>query len=115
MEIIMSQQNTQVNGEEIQIGNEKYVLAPLPLIKMASVKRLMSGGDFMGDDEYVQSLINAIYWSLLRNYPTLDRAVVENGLDMTNFQPIMNAFMSVNGFANKPSDAEAVAGEAVAS
>jgi hypothetical protein len=115
MEIIMSQQNTQVNGEEIQLGNEKYVLPPLPLIRMASVKRLMSGGDFMGDDEYVQSLINAIYWSLLRNYPTLDRAVVENGLDMTNFQPIMNAFMSVNGFANKPSDAEGVAGEAVAS
>ena len=90
-----------VEGEVIKLNGVEYVLPPIPLAKMAKVGRLMQGGNAMEDEEYVASLVDAVWWSLLRNYKELERAEVEENLDMTNFQAIMDAFMKVNGFAKK--------------
>jgi len=104
--------DVKVQGEVITLGSEEYVLPPLPLIKMSSIKRLMSGGDFTEDEEYVGSLVDAIYWSLKRNYPQMDRETVELNLDMANFQAVMDAFMKTNKMTPKagaPATGEATA------
>ena len=61
------------------------------------MKTLMEGGDMT--DEFVGTLIDAIHWSLQRNYPELKREDVESAVDMLNWKEVLNAFMTVNGFA----------------
>jgi len=92
---------TKIEGEEITLGAEKYILPPVPLVKMASISRVMGGGDFFADDAYTQSLVNAIHVSLVRNYPELPVEVVSDNLDMANFRDILETFMVVNKFQTK--------------
>lgn len=104
-------ENVKVAGEKIVLAGTEYVMPPLPLVKMSSVKKLMDGGDFMSDEGYVEAMVNAVHFSLQRNYPDVERTVVSDNLDMTNFKKILDAFMTVNGFAKK----EVESGEATAS
>lgn len=88
---------TKVDGINIKLDGVEYVLPPLPLAKMPKIKKLMEGGDM--SDEFVGTLIDAIHWSLQRNYPELKREEVESAVDMKNWKEVLNAFMEVNGFA----------------
>lgn len=98
-------------GEEIVLAKQKYILPPIPLIKMAKIGQLMKGGDFTQDEAYVEALIDALWWSLQRNYgKTFPRETVELNLDASNINATMAAFMKVNGFA-----ALAPSGEVLAS
>lgn len=94
-----------VDGVEITLNGEKYTLPPLPLVRMPKIKAIMEGGDM--SDEFVDTFADAIHWSLLRNHPDLDRGVVADNLDMTNWKDVLAAFMKVNGFEpnkeNQPS------------
>ena len=103
MEITMAAV-TAIDGEVITLAKIEYILPPLPLRHMSKIKRLMSGGDITTDEEYANSLIDALWYSLNRNYPGIDRSVVEDNLDMTNFEQIVKAFMLVNKFASKDSE-----------
>lgn len=106
------QQEVKVAGEPIALNGVTYILPPLPLVKMAKVGKLMQGGNFMEDEAYVGSLVDAIHWSLQRNYgKDFQREIVEENLDMNNFQSVMNAFMQVNGFQKKPGQGEAQASQ----
>lgn len=102
-----------VKGEVITLEGTDYVLPPLPLKRIPDVKVLMTGGDPFSDPAYIDALINALHWSLLRNYPEMPRTLLEESLDMTNYSRILNAFMVTNGFVAAPTDA--VLGEAQAS
>ena len=86
-----------VDGVTIKLDGVEYTLPPLPLAKMPKIKTLMEGGDM--SDEFVGTLIDAIHWSLGRNYPALKREEVESSVDMLNWKEVLNAFMVVNGFA----------------
>lgn len=101
-----------IDGEQITLAKTEYTLPPLPLRHMSKIKRLMSGGDITTDEEYASSLIDALWFSLNRNYPGIDRTVIEDNLDMTNFEQIVQAFMVVNKFASKePQQGELTAGQ----
>lgn len=98
-------------GEVIKLAGKDYILPPIPLIKMAKIGQLMKGGDFTQDEAYVDALIDALWWSLQRNYgKTFPRETVELNLDASNINKTMEAFMKVNGFAS----AAAPSGEAQA-
>ena len=90
-----------ITGEEIIINDEKFLLPPLPLVKLAKIGKLMQGGNTFEDEEYVVAIIDAIFWSLQRNYPEVERQMIEDNLDITNFQTILDAFMSVNKLIQK--------------
>ena len=100
---------THVDGIEVKLAGEAYTLPPLPLAKMPKIKKLMEGGDLT--DEFVGCLVDAIHWSLQRNYPDLAREIVETNVDMLNWKEILDAFMETNGFAQRPG-AGAQSGEA---
>jgi hypothetical protein len=100
-------EKTKVDGVAVTLDGVEYTLPPLPLAKMPKIKTLMEGGDMT--DEFVGTLINAIHWSLQRNYPAIKHEDVESAVDMLNWKDVLNAFMRVNGFA---SAGEAPAGEA---
>lgn len=100
-----------VDGEKITLGGQEFVLPPLPLAKMPKIKALMSGSEDI-TDEFTDGFVNAIFWSLQRNYgDTVRREFVEESIDMTNWQSVQQAFMKANGFQSKPEGAPA-SGEA---
>lgn len=102
--------DAKVDGKIIKLGGIEYVLPPLPLIKMSKVSLLMQGGDIMREGDYVNNLIDALLWSLQRNYKDLEKEIVSENLDMSNFKTIMDIFMEVNGFKTP----EVQSGEVVA-
>jgi hypothetical protein len=99
-----------VDGEQINLGGQQFTLPPLPLVKMPKIKALMSGsGDIT--EEFTDGFVNAVFWSLQRNYPDTKREFVEESIDMTNWQAVQQAFMKTNGFQAKAEGAPA-SGEA---
>lgn len=86
-----------VDGVKIVLSGKEYVLPPLTFSKMPKINALMEGGTM--SPEFVETLINAIHWSLQRNYPTLLREEVDSSVDILNWKVVLDAFMSVNGFS----------------
>ena len=84
-----------VDGAEITLAKKTYTLPALPLKYMPKVKKLLEGGDPQ-EEEYITAMTDAIFYSLKRNYPTLQREVVEDNIDMTNFAEILMAFQTAN-------------------
>jgi len=90
--------DVKVEGFDILLGGKLYCLPPIPLVKVAKVARMLHGGNVIQDELYVESLVDAIFWSLERNYPDIVRADVADNLDMVNFKSVLEAFMMINGF-----------------
>jgi hypothetical protein len=105
--------DVKVQGQPVTIHGATYILPPMPLVKLPMVKRLMQGGDIFQDAQYIDCFVDAIYWSLLRNYPDFQRDTFVNHLDMTNYAALMEAFTVANGF-KKPSTDSGAAGEVAA-
>ncbi len=99
-------EDVKVKGQPITIDGATYILPPLPLKRMPDVALLMQGGNPMQDPAYIETLINAIWWSLKRNYPTLEITVIEDGFDMTNYEDILKAFMLANKFTKASESGE---------
>lgn len=109
----MAEENVQaIDGGKITLAGKEYTLPPLPLAKMPKIKQLMEGGEMT--EEFVGALVDAIHWSLQRNYPVMKREVVESNVDMLNWKAVMDVFMTVNGFAPKKGEEGAPLGEAQA-
>src|SRR6266446_4512916 len=68
-------QNVKVQGRPIKLADVEYILPPLPLARLSGVKRLMEGGNAVEDEGFVSSMVDALYFSLLRNYPELGRDI----------------------------------------
>ena len=101
----LKQDDVNVPGEAIRLGRLFYVLPPAPLVHMPKLKAVLSGGDFSADEGYSNALVDAVYYSLRRNYPTVGREQVAENIDMTNFRGVMDAFMKANGLQQAtPSD-----------
>jgi hypothetical protein len=86
-----------VKGQKITLLETEYILPPLPLTYMDDIQPLLDGGTTQ-NKAYVGALISAVHLSLLRNYPDMNRSVVADNLDMTNYADIVNAFMVTNKF-----------------
>lgn len=95
--------DVKVKGQEIVLDGVTYVLPPLPLRRMVDVQPLMAGGNPMTDPTYVDTLVKALHWSLLRNYPDLTLETIQDAIDMVNYKPVMESFMLTNGF-QKPEE-----------
>ena len=87
-----------IDGVAITLAGEAYTLPPLPLARMPKIKTLMNGGDSMSE-EFVNALVDAIWWSLQRNYPDIVREAVSDNVDLKNWKIVLDAFMNTNGFA----------------
>lgn len=106
------EQDVQIPGEEITLAGQKFILPPMPLVKMPTVKKAMEGGDFTADEGRASALAEAIYWSLRRNYKdTITLEFVQENLDLTNFSSILDAFMRTNKFVRKTAPGEATASQ----
>jgi hypothetical protein len=94
-----------LDGKEIYLGGEKYVIPPIPLIYMGRLKRgqqAMQAEDF---DKGTADLVDVIHAALIRNYPDLSIDVVSQNLDLGNYASIMDAASSVSGM-EKAGDTE---------
>lgn len=84
-----------VDGLEIQLGKLNYILPPIPVIRMTKIGYLFEAGSD-DQEQYIETLIKAVHWSLLRNYPEMEYSFVENNIDTVNMPSIMKAFLEVN-------------------
>jgi hypothetical protein len=87
-----------ITGPVITLDGVEYTLPPLPLRRMPEVKVLMAGGDPMTDPEYIMTLVRAVHWSLVRNYPDLQIEAIQDSIDLLNYSGIVSAFSEANGF-----------------
>lgn len=94
-----------IQGPDIALGLETYILPPLPLVKIAGIKVLMAGGDVF-DEAYTKALTDAIFHSLKRNYPDIKMETVENGVDLSNFQDTVEKFLIANKLDKQEGNAE---------
>jgi hypothetical protein len=83
-------------GVPLKLGRQEYILPALPLKRLKEASPLMTGT--IASDGYVDTLIQAVYWSLLRNYPELKVEEVEDSVDMLNYGDVVKAFTAANGF-----------------
>lgn len=99
----MSQKtNNIVDGEEITLGGATFTLPPLPLARLKHLGVLLTGGDPSDPESgYTDALTDAVYYSLRRNYPDISRELVEDNIDLVNFQDVLQKFMKVNNLNAK--------------
>lgn len=102
-----------VEGKEITLGTDKYILPPIPLAGLSKLGDRLSliGAGFTL--EAVDAMIDGVWLSLLRNYPDIPRDVVEMNIDLLNQEGIFQAWVSVNRLDKRkePVTGEIPAGE----
>ena len=87
-------QNVKLNGVDIVLGGETYVLPPLPIKAFskgdasAKIQRIQKEFVQMNDEntfavsqESVSDLVDLVVMALARNYPQIDASIVEEGCE----------------------------------
>lgn len=104
-----------IKGIPLELGGETYVVPPMPLGALEAMQdriQTFAGGL---DGASVGTVIDCLHASLKRNYPDMTREAVADLLDVGNMQDVMEAVMDVSGMRRKAMEADAAAGNALAS
>lgn len=89
-----------IPGVEIELAGEKRILAPLNAAAVKQYKEALSNAmsGAIPDIELVAQLAHA---SLIRNYPELTLADVEQMVDMSNMVYVLDAVTCISGLVEK--------------
>ena len=99
-----------LDGISVTIDGNELII---PALNFASIRRLRPQIDALAmmplsaglSDEQIDTVITIIHTALVRNYPAITKADVEEMLTIANVRPIVNAIMGISGFV--PGGAEA--------
>lgn len=87
------------DGEEIRLGGVTYVAPPMTLktlrAMLPKLEKLQIGKAPSAED--LDVIFELIHVVLLRNYPHLERSVIEDELDVKNMGPVIEAVMRASG------------------
>jgi hypothetical protein len=96
-----------VPGVKIVLGESEYIVPPLSLGQLRRFKDEFKKVDdarkaatSLGDDQFFAVLDGSmpiILAALQRNYPSLTQEVLDNVIDIGNFQDVMQAVMAASG------------------
>jgi len=105
-------------GKWVRIGDEEYKVPALALLaiqelqaevpKLASIRGIPSA-------EQMGVVFKIIHAALARNYPDLKVKDVEEMIDLSNFQDVLNSVLEVSGFKRVPPGEGVAPGELPAS
>lgn len=101
-----------IPGVTIQMGGQDWMVPPLTLGQlrrlMPKVRVMTTVGAAM-DEEQIATLIELVTAALIRNYPEVTEAQVENLLDLGNASHVLQAVLTGSGLRPRASgEAEAV-------
>jgi hypothetical protein len=92
-----------VEGVEIKIGRKTFIVPPLTfglLKKLKPQLELLSTVDASAtelSDDKMNAMVDVVHAALMRNYPNLARADLEDDLDIGNVPKIMEAITLNSG------------------
>jgi hypothetical protein len=101
-----------IPGKEITLGENKYVMPPIPFIALKKHKALLArltSGDLDPQEmieKHFDGIFDCVYLTLKRNYKDLTEAVLAEDLDVVNVKDAIMAMLSVAGFPEKPAVGE---------
>ena len=99
-------------GIPVVLAGKNYVMPPLSLAFMEEREKDLSQFSGGTDLASVKLIVDAVFSALKRNYPSIERQEVAEGLDLGNMQEMMEIVMDVSGLKRKALEAEAEAGKA---
>lgn len=103
-----------IDGISLRMGRRSYVVAPL---NFRSLRRLLPtiaklrANSTPGPTEF-DAMIDVVRTALSRNYPTITRQEVEEGMDMRNFRQVLAATLGSSGLVPVDPEQPAPAGTA---
>ncbi|MDI3260041.1 MAG: hypothetical protein QJR02_10135 [Sinobacteraceae bacterium] len=89
-----------IDGVRINLGGRDYVAPPL---NFGALKRLQPELEQLArlsgplTAQQIDAVCKIVHAALLRNYPELDLATVEDGLDLGNMAAVIEAVMAHSG------------------
>lgn len=90
-----------VDGKSVKLGEKDYVVPPLNLKALRrllpSIEQLKSSG--IPSNEDMDVIVDIVHTALLRNYPELTKAEVEDGLDMANMKVVLGIVLGQSGLS----------------
>lgn len=86
-----------IDGVEIDLGTEKYILPPMALGDVEKHQKATKGTSEIP----VTLIIDAIHAALKRNYPELSRDVVAQGIDVASMNHYMSLTLDTSGLLRK--------------
>lgn len=94
-----------IDGTEIKMGGETYIVPPLNFKRLRKIQPLLSklststpGAADLTDAQF-DAAVEIVHVALTRNYPDLERDKVEELLDLRNLPVVMAAIMGQSGLA----------------
>jgi hypothetical protein len=107
----MSNINVKIPGVKIDFGGDVRVVPPLSLGSLKKLGDRLQNVKNGVDAESVQTVLDAAFLSLKRNYPDITEEEVGEMVDLSNMQEVMQSIMDVSGLRRK-AQLEAEQGEA---
>lgn len=101
-------------GIPVTLGGDVFIIPPLSLNALRQLQPALAKFTGGVDDESIVTVIDAAHASLARNYPTMDKNMVADLIDVGNMKDIMEAVMDVSGLKRKAGEQPA-SGEMMAS
>ncbi len=88
------------DGTTVKLGEQNYVLPPLSLKQVKSLK-----GDIEGlstennlDEHSLDTVVKIVHAALSRNYPSLSVGQLEEWIDLGNVQTLVQIILGQSGF-----------------
>jgi hypothetical protein len=96
-----------VDGIDVKVGRE---VLTVPALNFKALRRLKPSLDILKGidrnasdltDEQFDAIVHIVHTAIRRNYPNMSIEDLEEGLDMSNLKPVIDAVMANSGM--KPS------------
>jgi hypothetical protein len=94
-----------IPGIPVPLGGKDYVMPPLALNAVKQLRPRLDAFKGTDGDEDIDTVIDAAYAALRRNYPDISRDEVGDMVDLGNMQEVMEACMDVSGLKRKQLEA----------
>lgn len=96
-----------IEGVEVEMGGETWVLPPLSLGRLRKLKHLFENFNSAShtQDEMIDATVELVHAALIRNYPDMTKERVEDDLlDLGNFMVVLNKLCNISGLTPKGHD-----------
>lgn len=89
------------HGEEITLGDRMFVLPPMSLGAIKRHRDLLENIGSMNPLAAVEGIASLVHAALSRNYPEITLEEVEDMVDLSNAQKIIESITRVSGLVGK--------------
>lgn len=92
---------TKYKGIEIELGGTVYVVPPIALGDLEQLQDRIEKFDGTTSKESVDTVVDAAYAALKRNYPEITKDQLRIDLDVANFVDVFTAVVDMAGLRRK--------------